>query len=109
MEEALQLDQLRAGGVEHERLEALVGRRLGVEHGGVEAGVGGVLAHRIVERRRGVHAERRQHARRGLGHPARAAEQHAAAQLARPALELDRLRQPDPLRDAARDGQLHQL
>jgi hypothetical protein len=51
----------------------------------------------------------RQHARRRLGHAARAAEQHAAAQLTRPALELDRLREPDPLRHGARDGHPHQL
>ena len=82
IEEVLQLDQvggaLDPGGVEHECLEALVGRRLRVEHGGVEPGRGGEPAHRVVQRRGAVGVGVTQHLGGGLGHAPGAAQQHAA-------------------------------
>ena len=108
IEEPLQLDELvrrrDAGRVEDERLELLVGRRLRVEDRGVEPGGGGMLAHRIVQRRRGVHAERRERPRGRRREPTGPAEQHPAGDRGRVALELDRLRQAHALRDEPATG-----
>ena len=99
------------GGVEDERLEALVGRRLGVEHGGVEPGRGGVRAHRVVERasprrrpRRPAPARRPRP--RGPAPPSSTRPRHRSPGVA---LELDRLRQPDPLGDGRRDRRVDEL
>src|SRR6201999_1645994 len=89
------------GGVEDERLELLEV----VEHRGVEVRAGGGAAHRLVQRRDGLGVHRLQHAGDRSQRAPGPAEQHRAGDLVGPALELDRLREPDAGGELPRDGE----
>ena len=88
MEEALQLDQLGRLAIpvasNTSALKRWSAGASGLNTAASSPAAAAMRAHRVVERRRRVGAHLGQHPRGGLGHAARAAEQHAAGQLAGP-------------------------